>query len=111
LDAVSGAEPARVAAEALRQIRGALGELDRAVGNAPARYRAAADGLAALPVKVEINRLFQVNLVPAGARVQLGRDVLDEISRVVAVLGRLARARGGGDEMSRFRDAFVERYK
>ena len=110
LDAIADVPAAGAAAAALRSIRATLGELDRRVGNAPASYRGAAEALAALPAKAEIHRLFQVNLVPAAARALLGKDVLDEIGRAIAVLGRLARPRGA-DELSRFRDAFVERYE
>src|SRR5262249_4059191 len=81
-----------------------------AIGNPPARYRAAAEALAALPAKAEIHRLFQVNLVPTAVRAELGSDVLDEVARAVALLGRLSRPRGT-DELARFRDAFVERYE
>jgi len=114
LDAIAGAEAAsdaaRDAAAALRAIRGSLGELDRRVGNPPAAYRGAAEPLAALPARPELHRLFQVNLVPVAACAELGPDVLDEIARAIGVLGRLARARGI-DELSRFRDAFAERYE
>jgi thiopeptide-type bacteriocin biosynthesis protein len=110
LDAIADVDAARAAAAALRAIRTTLGELDRAVGNSPARYRAVAESLAALPAKAEIHRLFQVNLVPTAVRVELGRDVLDEIARAIALLGRLARPRGP-DELSRFRDTFVDRYE
>jgi hypothetical protein len=107
---IADVETAGAAAEALRAMRATLGELDRAVGNPPARYRGAAELLTALPAKPEINRLFQVNLVPAAAHVELGPDVLDEVVHAVDVLRKLARPRGT-DEMTRFRDAFVERYE
>jgi lantibiotic biosynthesis protein len=110
LDAIADVEAARAAAAALRAIRGSLGELDRQVGNPPAHYRGAAEALAPLPAKAEIHRLFQVNLVPVAVRAELGKDVLDEIARAIGVLGRLARPRGA-DELSRFREAFVERYE
>ena len=110
LDAIGDAAPARAAADALRAIRARLGDLDRTVGNPPGEYRAAAEGLAQLPVAAEIRRLFQVNLVPAAVRAELGKDVLDEIDRAIAVLGRLTRPRGT-DELTRFRDAFLERYE
>jgi lantibiotic biosynthesis protein len=98
------------AAGALRALRTTLGELDHAIGNAPARYRGAAETLAPLPAQPEIHRLFQVNLVPTGERVELGREVLDEVIRGVELLRKLSRPRGP-DEVSRFRDAFVERYE
>lgn len=101
---------AQTAATALGAIRATLRELDRGVGNPPARYRSAAEVLAALPAQPEIHRLFQVNLVPTAVHVELGREVIDEIARGIDVLRRLARPRGT-DELSRFRDAFVERYE
>lgn len=110
LDAIGDVEAARAAAAALRAIRSSLGELDRKVGNPPAGYRGAAEALVPLPVKSELHRLFQVNLVPIAACAELGPDVLDEIARAIGVLGRLTRPRGA-DELSRFRDAFTERYE
>ncbi|MEO7734741.1 MAG: lantibiotic dehydratase, partial [Kofleriaceae bacterium] len=107
---IAGVEPAQAAAGALGSIRATLRDLDRAIGNEPARYRAAAEALAPLPTKPEIHRLFQVNLVPAAARVELGRDVLDEILRAIDLMRRLARPRGA-DDLSRFCEAFSERYE
>jgi thiopeptide-type bacteriocin biosynthesis protein len=107
---IPGVAAAESAAGALAAIRATLGELDRGIGNPPAHYRGAAETLAQLPAKPEIHRLFQVNLVPAAARVELGSDVIDEVMRGIDVLRRLARPRGT-DELSRFREAFVERYE
>jgi thiopeptide-type bacteriocin biosynthesis protein len=104
------AETAATAVTTLRAIRATLQALDRTLGNHPAHYRAAAETLAPLPAKPEIHRLFQVNLVPAAVRAELGRDVLDEIARGIDVLRRLARPRGT-DDLARFRDAFIERYE
>jgi class I lanthipeptide synthase len=110
LDAIADVEAAGTTAAALRAVRGALGELDRRIGNSPAAYRGAAEALAALPARPELHRLFQVNLVPVAACAELGPEVLDEIARAIGVLGRLARPRGA-DELSRFRDAFTDRYE
>ena len=101
---------AEAAAEALRGFRATLGALDRGVTNEPARYRSAAETLAQLPAKPEIHRLFQVNLVPAAARAQLGADVIDELIRAVDLLRKLAAPRGP-DALSRFQEAFAERYE
>ena len=107
---IAGVETAQAAAGALGAIRATLRDLDRTIGNPPAHYRAAAEALAPLPAKPEIHRLFQVNLVPAAARVELGRDVLDEILRAIDLMRRLARPRGS-DDLTRFREAFSERYE
>ena len=100
---------AREAVAALRAIRAAFGQLDERLGNPPAHYRGAAAALAALPAKPDIQRLFQVNLVPTATCAELGRDVVDEIARGVDVARRLARP-SRADDLARFRDAFVERY-
>lgn len=84
--------------------------LDAHVGNDATAYRAIAEVLAPLPVKLDIGRLFQVNLVPKGNAVTLGRDVIDEIIRAVEILRRVARPLGI-NELARFRDAFLERYE
>jgi len=110
LAAVADLPVAQATGAALQAIRGTLAELDRGIGNPPARYRAAAEALATLPAAPELHRLFQVNLVPTAVRAELGRDVIDEITRAVELLRRLTRPRGA-DELARFRDAFVERYE
>jgi thiopeptide-type bacteriocin biosynthesis protein len=97
-------------AGALRGFRATLSELDRGVTNEPARYRGAAEALAALPATPEIHRLFQVNLVPAAIAARLGRDVVDEIVRGFELMRKLAPPRAP-DALSRFREAFSERYE
>ena len=63
-----------------------------------------------LPAKVELSRLFQVDMVKPAPEATLGRAVLEEIIRGVGVLHRLAQ-RPRPDSLSRFREAFVSRYE
>ncbi|HEY0195641.1 MAG TPA: thiopeptide-type bacteriocin biosynthesis protein, partial [Kofleriaceae bacterium] len=107
---VPDAPAAGQARAALDALRTTFRALDGGIGNPPAQYRAAAEGLAQLPAVPEVHRLFQVNLVPAGARVELGADVLDEVRRAIDLMRRLASPRRP-DDLSRFRDAFAERYE
>ena len=80
------------------------------VGVDPARYRAMASRLESLPGKVDITRLFQVDLIKPAAAATLGPEVIDEISRGVEILRRLAPS-VDRDELSRVRAAFAERYE
>ena len=95
---------------ALARSRAAMQALDAGLGHTAAPYRAVAEALAALPVPVDLSRLFQVNLVPVATAATLGRDVVDEITRGIALLRRLARPRAK-DDLARFREAFEERYE
>jgi thiopeptide-type bacteriocin biosynthesis protein len=103
-------EPAREAARALAQAATQLRALDRGLGNPPAAYRAIHEVLRQLPVAAEESRLFQVNLVPVAAAAVLGRDVIDEIARGIAMVHRLSRVGGRGDLVA-FREAFAQRYE
>jgi thiopeptide-type bacteriocin biosynthesis protein len=97
------------AAGPLEEAHAALGAIDQEpLGVAAARYRAIADGLAALPVAPELSRLFQVDLVTAGRELALGGAVLDEIAGAVDLLHRMT---APGEGLRRFREAFAERYE
>jgi thiopeptide-type bacteriocin biosynthesis protein len=97
------------AAGTLEQARAALQALDGRAPGAPLEsYHAVAARLRALPAKVELSRLFQVDLVkPATA--SLGPAPVDELVRVVSLLHRLAPRRE--DPLARFRAAFTQRYE
>ncbi|MBK8594103.1 MAG: lantibiotic dehydratase [Holophagales bacterium] len=98
-------------AQELARAESALEALDAGgTGAPPARYRAIAEGLATLPSKPELKRLFQVDLVKASPRATLGGPVLREIERGVEVVRRLFPA-PRADELSAFRDAFRERWE
>jgi thiopeptide-type bacteriocin biosynthesis protein len=103
--------PATRAADRLDQARQELASIDAAgPGAAPQRYRAVAGLLEDLPAKVDLAKLFQVDLVKPAAAATLGPEVVAEIRRGVDWLHRLAR-RSHPDELARFRQAFAERYQ
>ncbi len=95
----------------LGQAQAALEAIDAAgLGVDPECYRAVTRLLEALPARVEVARLFQVDLTKPAARAALGPGPLAEIRRGVEVLRRLAR-RVPHAALKRFREAFVERYQ
>jgi thiopeptide-type bacteriocin biosynthesis protein len=103
------AETARIA-ERVDEARAALEAIDAAgLGLSPDRYRAVASILAGLPVRPELSRLVQVDLVKPPEEATLGRRVVSEIERGVRILHRLARPQDS-DGLARFREAFSERY-
>jgi Lantibiotic dehydratase, C terminus./Lantibiotic dehydratase, N terminus. len=104
------------AANILERVRTQLTTLDAiGLGNAPERYRAIAELLQSLPPKVELPRLFQVDMVKPMSAATLGKAVVDEIVRGVNILHRLtgvpSENSGMRSELDRFRDAFVARYE
>src|SRR5205807_7418729 len=74
------------------------------------RYRGIAQSLEHLPAKVEVSRLFQVDLHKPAPEAMLGGAVLEEIVRGVEALHGLS-PRPRQDELARFREAFVKRYE
>jgi len=98
-------------AAVLDEVRGALEALDATpLGQGGSRaYRAVARRLGSLPAEVEIDHLFQVDMVVPAPNAELGRAVTDEMARVLAVLHRIQ-----GDSfispVARFRDEFDARY-
>jgi class I lanthipeptide synthase len=98
-------------ADRLGEARRALEEIDtQGPGVSPDRYRAIASNLAELPVQPELSRLVQVDLVKPGRDATLSSRVVNEISRGVRILHRLASAHPR-DGLSRFREAFLQRYE
>ncbi len=95
----------------LTEVAGELKQMDvQGPGIEPARYRAIADKLSALPVQADLPRLFQVDLIRNAASAELGQPVLEEIGRSVALLHGLSGAQRK-DDLSRFREAFSARYE
>jgi thiopeptide-type bacteriocin biosynthesis protein len=103
-------ETASVAAP-LAEARDELERIDSAGLGLPCeRYRAIARALEPLPAKLDISRLFQIDMTKPAPHATLGGPVLAEIVRGVELLRRLTRSRRGA-EFERFREAFRERYE
>ena len=98
-------------AQELEQVAAALESLDASgLGAAPDRYRSVAQRLESFPARVDLARLFQVDLVRPAAAATLDRALLDEIMSGVDILRRLT-PDTDRDELARFRAAFAERYE
>ncbi|MCY1080610.1 lantibiotic dehydratase [Archangium lansingense] len=98
-------------AHRLEEVRALLARTDEAgPGADPRRYLEISASLAELPAKVELPRLFQVDMVKPAADLRLGPEVVRELAKGVQLLHRLARPRGE-DELARFRAAFLARYE
>jgi class I lanthipeptide synthase len=96
--------------ERLRQVRDAIDAIDSQPHAAADQYKQIAAALKLLPAKVELPRLFQVDLFKPAPRATLSPAVLEEMQRGVEILSRLV-DRENEDSLSRFRKAFVERYE
>ena len=110
VDHLAGLEAGQEAARRLAAARDALAELDAGGVGAPAgRYLAIAADLEALPAKVEMARLFQVDMVKPPVEANLGPEVMAEIVRGIDLLRRLS-GRTRQESLERFRKDFQERY-
>jgi thiopeptide-type bacteriocin biosynthesis protein len=99
-------------AQHLNQAQEAIAHLDGlGLGSSPDLYRGIARTLEALPAKVELPRLFQVDLHKPAPNATLGTDILDPIIDAVGLLHRIAPKRAAGGALERFRDAFRQRYE
>jgi thiopeptide-type bacteriocin biosynthesis protein len=97
------------AGERLARARDALAALDAAgPGAPPERYREIAADLESLPTPVEMNRLFQLDMVKPADQPVLGGAVLAEIERGFEILRRMSSRRA--DLLDKFRKDFSERY-
>jgi lantibiotic biosynthesis protein len=106
----SHAETAQMG-ERVDEARAALEAIDaEGLGASPDRYRAVASVLGELPARPVVSRLVQVDMVKPAQEATLGSRVVSEITRGVRILHRLAFPRGP-DGLSRFREAFSERYQ
>ena len=99
------------AARRLRAVQDGIGQLDaQGLGRPPEHYRELARGLEGLPAKVELPRLFQVDLHKPAAGASLGPEVVDEIVEAVRLLHRIAPKRTSA-ALERFKEAFRKRYE
>ena len=95
----------------LDRVRTKLAEVDETgLGVDPEPYRSIAGLLESLPAKVELSRLFQVDMIKPAREATLGGAVLDEITRGVDILHGLAQ-RPRQNPLTQFREAFVARYE
>ena len=100
----------RPVAEGLRHAIEAIDRLDAGrLGNPTAGYREIAAGLEALPAKLELPRLFQVDLTRPEAGT-LGEAVVREIRRGIELLHRIT-PMPREDPLATFTRAFIERYE
>ncbi len=107
---IDGIPAVRRVTEGLRAACDSLAQIDHhGLGNEPARYRAIATGLEALPAKVTLARLFQVDLVRPEAGT-LGPGVVAEMRRGIELMHRITPT-PIDQTLSRFKQAFVERYE
>ncbi|MBN8232156.1 lantibiotic dehydratase [Corallococcus macrosporus] len=108
------AEAARVALEAATCLDDVGGQLARLDAEGPGRskeaYLAIATRLEALPVKVELPRLFQVDLYRPAPGATLGPEVLAEVTRAVELVRRMGPP-AGRSALSAFCEAFTRRYE
>lgn len=102
-------EGARVT-QVFEDVAAALESLDAGgLGATPAQYRSIAQRLETFPPKVDLARLFQVDMVRPTAVTTLNRRLVNEIIEGVDVLRRVT-ASADHDELARFRAAFSARY-
>lgn len=107
---LAGLPAGQEAARRLAAARDTLAELDAGgPGASPDRYRTIATDLEALPTKVEMARLFQVDMVKPPDGATLGPAVLDEVMAGIDLLRRLA-GRPRSESLDNFRRDFQNRY-
>ncbi|MBZ0238363.1 MAG: lantibiotic dehydratase family protein, partial [Deltaproteobacteria bacterium] len=94
-------------ARVLSAVRGQIADLDRRLGNPVTVYADIAGALGALPAKIELGRLFQVDMVKP-ARAQVGMRIAADVATATTQLLRLARPASDLDEWKR---QFRERWE
>lgn len=98
-------------ARTLTRARTELKRIDReGPGVSPCRYERLTETLGRLPLPVDPSRLFHVELLKPASRATLGGPVLEEIKRGVEMLHRVC-PNLEPEALTRFRDAFGERYE
>jgi thiopeptide-type bacteriocin biosynthesis protein len=101
----------RAAADTLCQTRERMAELDRRGPGVPvAEYRSIATELERLPAKLDIARLFQVDLVKPFQSALLAQPLMDELLGAVELICAVSE-QGEPDEIKKFREAFQGRYE
>ncbi|WP_205127074.1 lantibiotic dehydratase [Paenibacillus ginsengarvi] len=97
-------------AKHLAEVEKELEELDASgLGIDPGRYREIGERLTVLPAKVELPRLFQVDMTKPAPNLTVGQEVLEEITKGIQILHRLSRL-SQKSFLDQFREAFLTRY-
>lgn len=97
-------------ANQLKQVQQNLAEIDlQGLGTKPSYYRSIATSLASLPAKIEIQKLYQVDMYKPSAQLVLGAKIIDELRLSVEILHKVA-AYSSNVRLDNFRQAFVKRY-
>src|SRR5262249_32581651 len=87
-----------------------LAAIDRdGPGVTPERYRVIARSLDRVPARVDLSKLFHVDMIKPAPAAVLGRNVLEEIERGVEIAHLLSAPRQ--TQLTRFREAFFKRYE
>ncbi len=111
IERLSGIGASEIAATCLRKVRDRLTALDsKPPGSSTQTYRQLGQDLEALGTEVQLQRLFQVDMVKPGDGLQLGPAVVGEVQRAIAFLHRL-RGSAMADQLATFREDFQRRYE
>jgi thiopeptide-type bacteriocin biosynthesis protein len=95
--------------EELSQAREQIQTLDQTGLGAPSSlYHAIAETLKQLPAEVELPRLLQVDMTKPSPTATLGKAVINEITKGIALFHKLSRS---GDALRSFKDKFSQRYE
>ncbi|MBI4749277.1 MAG: lantibiotic dehydratase [Acidobacteria bacterium] len=98
-------------AECLERVQVQLNQIDAdGLGVDSKQYQAIASELKVLPAKVDLPRLFQVDMVKPSTTLRLGQNVLDEVASAIDLLHRMAEP-PAQDPLAQFRTAFTARYE
>lgn len=110
IEQLSSREETRALGDRLASVRDALLAVDAGgLGGAPSAYRALAQDLEALPAKIKLKHLFQVDLTRPSPEARLSGRVRRDLEDGIALLHRLSSP--ASDPMKAFKNAFQERYE
>ncbi|MBI1751853.1 MAG: lantibiotic dehydratase [Acidobacteria bacterium] len=100
----------RALGDRLATVRDALLAIDaEGLGHPPSGYRTLAQSLEALPAKIKLKHLFQVDLTRPSPQARLSGRVRKDLEDGIALLHRISPP--AGDPMKAFKTAFQERYE
>ena len=95
----------------LKQVSSSLEDIDKGlIGNTLPVYGEIASEIKKLGTRFEPKYLFQTDMVKPAETSLLGKDVITELRETIAFLNKIS-VHPGETTLSRFRDAFKERYE